>query len=304
VGLNEWTRGRAEDLAALAAAALPDEALSADELLTSCWDDLTVDSPATRPVGAGTVLAVDDGCGAVSVVVRPAVPGGLPIAFVQLVVVHPDARRAGRGHELLAAAEQFAWDQGAGEIRLEGAPPFYLWPGIDSMATEMLCLAESRAYQLSGMGLNMVMPSLFRAPAPDGVTIRRVLEDVDRGRVRSLIERTWPEWWPEAERAIEHGCCHGAFATVGPVSRGADPGEAVGFACHSVSRAGWLGPMGTDPTRRTGGIGHALVAQVCRDLMIAEYPDTEICWAGPLRFYAKAGATVSRTFRQYRLPRP
>jgi hypothetical protein len=111
----------------------------------------------------------------------------------------------------------------------------------------------------------------------------------------------WPEWWPETERAVEHGCCHGAFADSGP--SGAD-GEAMGFACHSVSRAGWLGPMGTDPERRTAGIGHALVGQVCRDLMIAEYPSTEICWAGPLRFYAKAGATVSRTFRQYRLPKP
>ena len=28
--------------------------------------------------------------------------------------------------------------------------------------------------------------------------------------------------------------------------------------------------------------------------MIAELPAAEICWAGPLRFYAKSGATVSR----------
>jgi GNAT superfamily N-acetyltransferase len=248
-------------------------------------------------VGAGVVLASDDGSAAVSVVVRPGADGGPPTAFVQLVVVHPDARRAGCGHGLLAAAEQYAWDQGAVEIRLEGAPPFYLWPGVDTTATEMLCLAEARGYSVTGTGLNMALATLFRAPAPPGIELRRVLEEADRHRVRRLIDRRWPDWWPETERAIEHGCCHGAFA-------GTADHEAVGFACHSVSRAGWLGPMGTDPARRAAGVGHALVGQVCRDLMIAEYPFTEICWAGPLRFYAKAGATVSRSFRLYRLPRP
>jgi hypothetical protein len=62
--------------------------------------------------------------------------------------------------------------------------------------------------------------------------------------------------------------------------------------------------MGTDPARRTAGVGHALLGQVCRDLMIAEFSHTEISWGGPIRFYAKAGARVSRVFRQYRLRRP
>jgi hypothetical protein len=62
--------------------------------------------------------------------------------------------------------------------------------------------------------------------------------------------------------------------------------------------------MGTDPGLRQGGVGSALLGQVCRDLQVAEYDTTEICWVGPVRFYAKNGATVSRVFRQYRLRRP
>ena len=33
------------------------------------------------------------------------------------------------------------------------------------------------------------------------------------------------------------------------------------------------------------------------DLMVAGHREAEISWVGPVRFYAKAGATVSRVFR-------
>jgi len=56
--------------------------------------------------------------------------------------------------------------------------------------------------------------------------------------------------------------------------------------------------MGTDPVRQHGGVGAALLGQLCRDLQIAEYDRAEIAWVGPVGFYAKAaGATVSRSFR-------
>jgi hypothetical protein len=148
------------------------------------------------------------------------------------------------------------------------------------------------------------------------VVLRRVIDDADASSVQRLVTRLWPYWWAESARAIEHGCCHAAFsgagsaevedaagARAGGAGAGAG-GTAIGFVCHSVSRAGWLGPMGTDPAGRRGGIGQALLSAVCRDLMIAEMPTAEICWAGPLRFYAKSGATVSRMFRLYRKAKP
>jgi GNAT superfamily N-acetyltransferase len=311
-GIEQWDAGRARDLAALVDAALPGEELSEDELVSCCWDDPAgagdgIGGGADGPAEVGAVLAIPDGTGAAAVVWRPphaldggagsppAVPVFWPGAFVKLVAVHPGARREGRGHALLAAAEAWAWDLGATELRLEGSPPFYLWPGVDAMATEALCLAEARGYEVVGTGMNLSLPTSFRARAPEGVDIRRVLDDTDRAAVEALVAVAWPQWRDEALRAVEHGCCHAAFVP---------DNAAVGFVCHSVSRAGWLGPMGTDPTRRSAGIGRALLSAVCRDLMIAEMPTAEICWAGPLRFYAKCGATVSRVFRQYRKPRP
>jgi mycothiol synthase len=315
--IEQWDVDRAPELEALVAAALPGEELSEDELVSCCWDDPAGDTAEAGLRGpnaeTGAVLALADGTVAVAVVWRPFEPaagdGGAhrPGAYVKLIAVHPDARRQGRGHRLLDAAERWAWDHGAPELCLEGAPPFYLWPGIDATATEALCLADARGYTVSGTGLNLALPNDFRAPTPEGIEVRRVVSDADVAAVGQLVAGIWPQWSAETDRAIEHGCCHGAF-TVAPGEAGLRGQNAetaaIGFACHSVSRAGWLGPMGTDPDHRGGGVGRALLSAVCRDLMIAEMPTTEICWAGPLRFYAKSGATVSRVFRLYRKPRP
>ena len=74
-----------------------------------------------------------------------------------------------------------------------------------------------------------------------------------------------------------------------------------GFGCHSVNRLGWLGPMGTDPVQRHGGIGTALLSAIATDLQAAGLSTVEVAWVGPVGFYANAaGATVSRTFRSLR----
>jgi GNAT superfamily N-acetyltransferase len=301
VGITTWDRSHAGALAALVEAALPGEELSEDELLAVCFDDPGSDPDRPgRPGEAAIVLATEDGTGAAVAVIRAwGEPDALhKVAFVKLLVVHPDHRRRGHGHALLAAVERWAWHEGAAELQLAGSAPFYLWPGVDATATEMLCLAEARGYRPFSSDVNMALPTTFRADAPEGTVVRRVISDADVHLVQDLVEAHWPEWWPETERAIEHGCCHAVFA------EDADGSRAIGFGCHSVNRAGWLGPMGTDPEQRAAGVGQALLGQICRDLMIAEYAHTEISWVGPVRFYAKSGATVSRVFRAYRLRRP
>ena len=94
--MNEWRSERADELAALVAAALPDEELSADELLACCWED-----PAPS-----IVLATDDGDGAISASV-----GAHGVGFVKLVAVDPDRRRRGRGRALLDAAHGWLRDE-------------------------------------------------------------------------------------------------------------------------------------------------------------------------------------------------
>ena len=170
--VEQWGRASAAEVADLVAAALPGEDLSVDELLAVCWDD---PDPAGDDDAAGVVLGIrGDGGEAVGVaaaVVRSL--GGdadrVRLAWLKLIAVHPDHRRRGIGHELLGAVEAWAWEQGASELHLAGSPPFYLWPGVDATATEMLCLVESRGYRDIGSDVNMTLGTDFRADAPDGV---------------------------------------------------------------------------------------------------------------------------------------
>lgn len=260
-------------LLALVEAAIPGEGLSVDDLLGVCWDDLGASTVLGDEVAAASV-AVRDGSGA-----------------VQLLAVHPDARREGRGRALLDAATDWAFDHGAGHVTIGAAPPWYLWPGIDLRWTAGLVLAESAGFAAVNVAVNLSCPTSARVPAPDGVTIRRVVDDADCDAVVALCEREFaPAWRHEARRGIEHGACHAAFDDV--------DGALLGFAAHSVNRAGWFGPTGVDPARQRRGVGGPLLTACLEDLQVAGFDRCEIAWIGPTGFYVKAaGAEVGRTFR-------
>ena len=177
-------------------------------------------------------------------------------------------------------------------MHLGASAPFYLWPGVDVHALAMLCLAEKCGYDEVGAALNMSVPTTFRAEPPASVGVVRVLEDDLARATTAMIEPLWPEWLAETGRAIEQGTCLAAVDSA--------TGSVTAFACHSVNRAAWFGPTGTHPAFRHRGIGLSLLGEVCKDLMVAGYGDTEICWLGPLGFYASAGGAVSRVFQARR----
>jgi GNAT superfamily N-acetyltransferase len=232
-------------------------------------------------------MATRDGSGVVSACV-----GSLGVGFVKLVAVHPDAQRHGHGRALLDGAHSWLKREGCSRFVAGAAAPFYLWPGVDVAHTEALCLFESAGYDVVGGEVNMRCSTTFRADAPRGVIVCRAIDDHVVERTNAHERPQWPSWEADALRAIENGCCHAALRD------GEDASPAVGFACHSVNRAGWIGPMGTDPNEQHAGVGAALLSQLCRDLMIAEIERAEIAWLGPVSFYAKtAGAKVSRSFR-------
>jgi GNAT superfamily N-acetyltransferase len=279
--VEPWAPERVDDLLALTDASLADEQLSADELLAACWE------------GGASVLGIGppgEAIGAVSVMLRRF--GDVPVGFLQLLVVAPGRRRQGMGRALLEAAEQWTWAQGARELHASGSAPNYLWPGVDVHATAMLCLLEAAGWDETGAALDMRVPAAYRAPSPAGCVVQRVVDDADARAVITLVEREWPEWVPETARALDQGTCLAAFDV--------DSGDPIGFACHSVNRAGWFGPTGTAPAARHRGVGLALLGEVCADLMVAGFRDVEICWIGPVGFYAAAGGEVSRVYRTAR----
>lgn len=274
--VERWGPGRVDELTELVRAAFPaGEALTADELATVLWED---------PSGPGVVLGTRSGDGVVAAVTRPF--GGDVMGHVRLIAVAPSAQRQGLGTELLAAAEAWLTEQGAGVVRLGGEAPVYLWPGVDTSWVGAQCLLEAAGYVSTGCEINMELSSSYRRSAPEGVELRRLEDDDDVAAVSELVERCWPSWLVELDLGVEQATVHGAFAE----------GRAVGFCAHSVLRFGWLGPMGTDPQWRGRGAGGALVAAACEDLQVAGRSTVEISWVGPVRFYAKLGATVTRTF--------
>ncbi len=62
-----------------------------------------------------------------------------------------------------------------------------------------------------------------------------------------------------------------------------------------MNRATWIGPMATDPDRRHGGTGHAVLAALAADIGASCVVESaEIAWVAPVPFYAKAGAVAHR----------
>ena len=255
-------------LAALLAATLPAEDLSAEELAATIYDD---------PDGA--VLGDDDG--AVGVAVRG------DVGFVTVIVVDPASQRRGVGRSLLELGHSWLRDSGVEAVHTGAAAPRYLWPGVDVEAhAPAVELFSSAGYSPVMTTHNHRCPTAYRSPPPAGFEVRRVAA-ADADALLRFASSEFPAWVDEVRRALPHGCCHGAFDS---------SGEAVGFACHSVNRAGWIGPMATSERVRGSGVGSALLGAVCRDLEAAELDEAEIAWVGPDAFYEKAGARLSRRF--------
>jgi mycothiol synthase len=258
-------------LAGLVGAALPEEGLSAADLETCCY-------------GPDTVILGDDH-GAVALALKRFADAAA--AWLVLLAVHPDHQREGRGRALVEACAEGARAAGALDLHLGNAIPRYVWPGVDYRFTPALSLFEAMGFEPYGAECNMAIATDYRADAPAGVVIERET-DADAA---ALAARAFPHWVDEVERGVAGGTCFAARA-------GRDT---IGFACHSVNRRGWIGPMATDPERQRAGVGRALLGALCADLEHDGVGETEIAWVGPVGFYAKAGARVSRVFRTAKL---
>lgn len=262
-----------DELAALCAAALPDEGLTPGDLSTCCFE-------------AGAEV-VGDPEAALAFVVKDF--GGVKIAWVLLVAVAPHARRQGRGRALVEELLHRCRADAVIELHTGNCAPRYVWPGVDLSATPALAFFQALGFEAYDHGLNMVLPTAFRADAPAGITVERETGD----GAAALARREFPHWEDEVARGVSAGTTF--------VARDA-AGETVAFGAHSVNRHTWIGPMATDPARRHTGTGHAILGALAHDVATTYGADTaEIAWVAPVPFYAKAGATAHRAFRVHRL---
>lgn len=254
--LVPWGVDRIDEIADLLIRCAPHEDLTPDEILTSCHEQ------------SGIVMASEDGESIVAVGTGRDVDGSL-IASVRLLAVGPVAQRSGRGRALLQHAEDWSTDRGASRIVIGGSLPFSLWPGV-AEGSPMEALALGQGFEIEAEWDAHAVPVSYRSEPPEGVSIRRAVRDDDVTLVVLASSAKWPRLSDEIARALEHGTCHVAISTI-------DGDDAVvGIGCHSITRAGWAGPLLVDEYWRRRGVGRALLGQVCRDLMIAEFPDVVI----------------------------
>jgi mycothiol synthase len=264
-----------EQLAALCGAALPEEQLTVDDVATCCF------GPGSDVIG--------DGQAAAAFVVKDFPEYELKVAWLLLVAVGPEAQRRGRGRAVVEEVIERCRAEGARELHTGNAAPRYVWPGVDLASTAALAFFQSIGFEAYDHGLNMLLTTSFRSPPPAGITIERETGDGAAG----LAREHFPNWEDEVLRGAARGTTFAA--------RDAG-GATVAFACHSVNRHTWIGPMATDPNKRHAGTGHALLGALAEDIE-AQYhvSAAEIAWVAPIPFYAKAGAVANRAFRMHKL---
>jgi GNAT superfamily N-acetyltransferase len=258
-----------DELAACCEAAMPEEQLTANELTRICFGD-------------GDCVIGDERASAAYTIKRF---GDYVAAWLLLIAVAPGEQGRGRGKALIADICEAARAQGARDLHLANAIPRYVWPGADLANTRAGMLFETMGFERDLVGINMRIDTAFRRDPPAGVIVER---ETGKGAI-DFAAREYPHWIEELSVGIDKG---GAFA-----ARRVDDGETIGFACHSVNRRAWIGPMATEPSRQHGGVGSALLAALCEDLAADGIPAGEISWVSNLRFYGKCGATVSRIFQ-------
>jgi GNAT superfamily N-acetyltransferase len=272
--MEQWGPERIDALVDRLAAAMPVEDLTADEVFTACYDQ------------PGVVFALDDGV--VAAGFGRAVDGEV-VASVRLLAASSEPAI----ESLLEAVEGWARNRGASRLEIGGALPFPLWPGVEA-GSSVLDVVGRRNYVDHGSFVAHAVPTTFRAEPPVEVDVRRAVRDEDVVAVVIAAAANWPWWSDEIARALEHSTCH--MATVISPEAGE---QVVGIGCHSITRATWVGPLAVIGPHRRRGVGHALLGQVCRDLMIADFPQAEVHGSASVAFEQFLAAAGSAPVREY-----
>jgi len=207
--------------------------------------------------------------------------------YVRLLGVDPNARRRGHGAALLAAAEEDLRALGASSVQVGADPPFYLYPGVETTCTAMLCLLERQRYERREANFNMVV-DLDAIPDDPGGHVPATA--AERTEIEEWMQVHWSNWAPEVLRALDHDAL--------VISRD-DQGIAA-FCAYDVNRAGLLGPVAVRGDLWGQGAGQPVLLGALHRIRASGARRIEVAWVGPIRPYAAVGARISRVFFVYR----
>jgi GNAT superfamily N-acetyltransferase len=210
-------------------------------------------------------------------------------AHVRLLAVDPAARGQGLGHALVSAVEDWARAQGHSRVITGADPPYFLWPGIPSAETGLLCLFERRHYYRAETNFNMRVD--LGALPPDPAGGYALATAAERDELDGWMATHWSNWRPEVLRALDKGNL--------AISRDAE-GAVSAFCAFEVNRPGLLGPVAVRPELMGRGQGKDVLVGALHELRRRGRTDVDVVWIGPVVPYALVGGKVSDVFFVYR----
>ena len=243
--------------------------------------------------------SVDELDGALFEPEQPAVVRGDPsvgvVATVQaddsghlrLLVVDPESRGRGYGHALLRAAHSDARARGNTSITTGADAPFFLWPGVPSTDTALLCLLERHHYTRVDVNFDMTIDLATIADDRGG---HMPATSADRDEIATFTATHWPNWRAEVLRALDKGNL---------VIARDDEGISA-FCAFEVNREGFLGPVAVRPDLIGRGAGTPALLGALHELRARGRSSIEVVWVGPIVPYARLGGRVSSVYFVYR----
>ncbi|GAB4564129.1 MAG: hypothetical protein Kow0047_13570 [Anaerolineae bacterium] len=221
------------------------------------------------------------------------------VAWIRLLAVDPAYRRRGVASGMLAELEPLLRSRGIRRLLVGGSAPNYFWPGIDVRYTAGVCFLLAHGFHRSGEAVDMLVDLSRRdwdtaaeeaRLAREGYTIRRLLPE-DREAFAAWMAAHWsPVWRAEALESYENRPAS-TFVAV-------RDGQFCAFASYNVTMfENSFGPTGTLPEHRGRGLGRVLFYRCMQDLKAQGHETADICWVGPIAFYARvADAWIHRVF--------
>jgi GNAT superfamily N-acetyltransferase len=208
-------------------------------------------------------------------------------AHVRLLAVDRAERGKGHGHALLKAAEDDVRAAGHRSLATGADPPFFLWPGVPSTETAMLCLLERNHYRRVEINFDMRVELETIPDDPGGHTLATADE---RDEVAGWLATHWANWRPEGLRALDKGnlvLCR-------------DDAGISAFCAFEVNRPGFLGPVAVRPDVMGRGRGRPALIGALHELRRRGRDHVDVCWVGPIPPYAAVGGRVSNIYLVYR----
>ena len=206
--------------------------------------------------------------------------------------------RQGLASRLLGELETRMRGDGLRTLRAGSAAPNYIWPGLDVRYTPAFCFLQKHGFERTADAVNMDVDLRARDWSTADMEARlgasfavRRLEPGDREPFEAWLQQWWGAGW-RAEALASYGN--------DPISTfvATENDHICAFASYNVAALeGGFGPTGTEPPLQGRGLGRILLFRCMDDLKQMGHSKAEICWTGPISFYARtAGAVMSRIF--------